>query len=136
MSSFFKEENTEPEGESQDREDIPGVDDAFKTASQAEFNNDRGALASILSYIPFICLIPLLQMRDVEEARFHSRQGFVLFLIELLALIFLIPGLSGLFWKAILIFALGASVAGIIFGIQGKLYRLPIIGDFAERLKI
>jgi uncharacterized membrane protein len=136
VSSFFKEENTGTGGEARDGEDVGGLDDALKSGGREKFDNDRAVLAAILSYIPFLCLIPLLQMRDIEEARFHSRQGFILFLIELLALFFLIPGLSGLFWKAILIFALGASVAGIIFGIQGKLYRLPIIGDYAERLKI
>lgn len=136
MSSFFKEEDAGPDGQSPEKDDIAKLDDAFQTGNRTEFDNDRGVLAAILSYIPFLCLIPLLQMREIEEARFHSRQGFILFLIELVAAIFLIPGLSGLFWKAVLILALGASVAGIIFGIQGKLYRLPIIGDFAERLKI
>ena len=136
MSSFFKEENASPNGEARKETDIPNLNGSFEASGKAEFDRDRGMIAAILSYIPFLCLIPLLQMRDNEQARFHSRQGFVLFLVELLALFFLIPGLSGLFWKAIIIFALGASVAGIIFGIQGKQYRLPIIGDFAEKLKI
>jgi uncharacterized membrane protein len=135
VSSFFKEEDAKA-GDAREKADIPSLDDSFKAGSGTEFDRDRGLIAAILSYIPFLCLIPLLQMRDNEQARFHSRQGFILFLIELLALFFLIPGFSGLFWKAIIIFALGASVAGIIFGIQGKQYRLPIIGDFAEKMKI
>ncbi len=136
MSSFFKEENASSNGEARQESDIPNLDGSFKASGSGEFDRDRGMIAAILSYIPFLCLIPLLQMRDNEQARFHSRQGFIIFLVELLALFFLIPGLSGLFWKAIIIFALGASVAGIIFGIQGKQYRLPIIGDFADKLKL
>ena len=99
-------------------------------------DQDEGTIASILSYIPFLCLIPLLQMRNNEKARFHSRQGLILFLFEILAGILLIPGLSGFIWRAVLILALGASAAGIIFGIQGKDYKLPIIGDIAEKIRI
>ena len=77
-----------------------------------------------------------LWMRDNEQARFHSRQGLILFLIELLAILLLIPGLSSLIWKTVLIVALGASVAGIIFGLQGKMYKLPFIGDIADKLKL
>jgi len=117
--------------------DIPSLDDSPETDSgSSTFEKDRGLIAAILSYIPFLCLIPLLQMRDNEMARFHSRQGLVLFLIELLAILFLIPGLSDMFWKTIIIVALGASVAGIILGVQGRKYKLPFIGDLAEKIKI
>lgn len=114
---------------------IPNLDDSNDTFEGSGNDKDRAVIAAVLSYIPFLCLIPLLQMQDSEAARFHSRQGLILFLIELLALLFLIPGLSSLFWKTIIIVALGASVAGIIFGIQGKSYSLPFIGDWAKKLK-
>jgi len=116
--------------------DIPSLDDS-NTAGRGNngFDKDRGVIAALLSYIPFLCLIPLIQMRDNEQARFHSRQGLLLFLIELLAVLFLIPGISGMVWKAVLIIALGASVAGIVFGIQGKKYKLPVIGDIADKMK-
>jgi uncharacterized membrane protein len=130
--SFFKNENQGTE-----QSQIPSLDDSAETNSEkSAFDKDRGMIAALLSYIPVLCLIPLLQMRDNEQARFHSRQGLLLFLIELLAVLFLIPGLSAMIWKTILIIALGASVAGIIFGIQGKKYKLPIIGDIAEKMKI
>jgi uncharacterized membrane protein len=75
-------------------------------------------------------------MRDNEQARFHSKQGLLLFLVELLAVLFLIPGLSNLVWKIVIVLALGASAAGIIFGIRGKKYKLPLIGDIAEKMKL
>jgi uncharacterized membrane protein len=119
------------------RPEIPDLNGTEHVGSdRTAYDKDRGVIAAILAYIPFLCLIPLIQMRDNEQARFHSRQGFLLFLIELLAVLFLIPGISGMVWKAVLILALGAAVAGIVFGIQGKKYRLPIIGDFAEKMKI
>jgi uncharacterized membrane protein len=130
--SFFKNGDSEIDGA-----EIPELDDAARQKQDdREFLKDQGTIASILAYIPLICLIPLLQMRESEEARFHSKQGLILFLIEILAGLFLIPGLSAMVWKTVLILALGAAAAGIIFGIQGKGYKLPIIGDIAEKLKI
>jgi len=131
MDSFFKDEKEA------EKRDIPGIDDSAEGSTKmAGLDHDRGVIAAILSYIPFLCLVPLIQMRDNEQARFHSRQGLVLFLVELLAALFLIPGLSSLIWKTILIVAIGASVAGIMFGLQGKMYRIPVIGDIADRLKL
>ncbi|UCD16868.1 MAG: hypothetical protein JSV44_10480 [Candidatus Zixiibacteriota bacterium] len=132
VDSFFKEDDSRI-GQSE----IPSLDDSTEERTgKADFDRDRGVIAAVLSYIPLLCLVPLLQMRDNEQARFHSKQGLILFLIELLALLFLIPGLSSLVWKMVIILALGASVAGIIFGLQGKRYKLPLIGDIAEKMRI
>ncbi len=128
--SFFKSENDDKE-----RPNIPDLNTAGEK-NNGGTDKDRAVIASVLAYIPFLCLIPLIQMRDSEHARFHGRQGLVLFLVELLAVLFLIPGLSLLIWKTILVIALGASVAGIIFGLQGRMYRIPLVGEIAEKLKI
>jgi len=132
--SFFKNEDDEKVGGTK----IPDLDDTGENKSSfgGGTEKDRAMIASILAYIPFLCLIPLIQMRDSEQARFHSRQGLVLFLIELIAILFLIPGLSGLIWKTILVIALGASVAGIIFGMQGRMYKIPLVGEIAEKMKL
>lgn len=132
--SFFRNENDDKVGGMK----IPDLDDTGENKSSfgGGTEKDRAMIASILAYIPFLCLIPLIQMRDSEQARFHSRQGLVLFLIELIAILFLIPGLSGLIWKTILVIALGASVAGIIFGLQGRMYKIPLVGEIAEKMKL
>ncbi|MFH2034875.1 MAG: hypothetical protein ABIJ45_00605 [Candidatus Zixiibacteriota bacterium] len=128
--SFFKKEddhNTE----------IPRLNDlGSERNGGVEEDRDRALIAAILSYIPFLCLIPLIQMRDNPQARFHSKQGLILFLIEIIAALFLIPGVSSLIWKFVIIAALGASLAGIIFGIQGKEYKLPFVGDIADKMKL
>ncbi|UCD94714.1 MAG: hypothetical protein JSU69_01290 [Candidatus Zixiibacteriota bacterium] len=130
--SFFKGDDNQP-GQSQ----IPSLDDSpGDSGSTSGLDKDRGVIAAVLSYIPFLCLVPLLQMRDNEQTRFHSKQGLLLFLVELLAVLFLIPGLSNLVWKIVIVLALGASAAGIIFGIQGKKYKLPLIGDIADKMRL
>ncbi|HOP08255.1 MAG TPA: hypothetical protein PLF13_13315 [candidate division Zixibacteria bacterium] len=131
--SFFKDEpESGPSGE------LPHLDDNHTKQDQAgdEFVSDEGRMAAILAYIPFLCFIPLFTMKDNKEARFHARQGVILFLIELVAVLFLVDAISDLVFKGILLLAAGLSVAGIVFAVQGRNYRLPIIGDLADRSKL
>ena len=100
------------------------------------FQTDEGRLAAIMSYIPFLCFIPLINMKYNEEARFHARQGVMLFLIELLAVLFLVDRIADFVFTAVLIVAVAFSIAGIYFALQGKNYRLPIVGDLADKSKL
>ncbi len=134
--SFFKNEpSEEPTG------DIPELDDkAASTTSKPHpdsdsFQSEEGRMAAIMSYIPVLCFIPLLNMRENKEAHFHARQGVLLFLVEILALIFLIDRISNFVFTAILICAVALSVVGIYFALQGKNYKLPIVGDLADKAK-
>jgi uncharacterized membrane protein len=104
--------------------------------SEDAFQTDEGRLAAIMAYIPFLCFVPLLKMKENPEARFHARQGVMLFLIELIAVLFLIDGISDFVFKAVLIVAAAASLAGIYFALRGENYRLPIISDLADKFKL
>ncbi|MEW6412226.1 MAG: hypothetical protein AB1483_07110 [Candidatus Zixiibacteriota bacterium] len=135
--SFFKNEpNEEPSGT------VPELDDKAEGQSSQphpdseSFRSEEGRMAAIMSYIPVLCFIPLLNMRENKEAHFHARQGVLLFLVELLALIFLVDGISDFVFKAILICAVALSVVGIYFALQGKNYKLPIVGDLADKAKL
>lgn len=131
--SFFKDEpNTGPSGE------LPDLDDNQTRHEQdaGGFVSDEGRMAAIMAYIPILCFVPLFTMKDNKEARFHARQGVILFLIELVAVLFLIDAISDLVFKGILLLAAGLSVAGIAFAVQGRNYKLPIIGDLADRSKL
>ena len=130
--SFFKDQ-----GEDKPVDDIGDLGgDQEESPQGAGFQTEEGRLAAIMSYIPILCFIPLLNMKDNKEAHFHARQGLVLFLVELVAVLFLIDAVSDLVFKVILIAAVGASIAGIYFAIQGKNYKLPIVGDLADKAKL
>ena len=133
--SFFRDEPEEkPTGE------VPGLDQPtladHDSQSTGSFTSDEGRMAAIMAYIPLLCFVPLLSMKENKEARFHARQGVLLFLIELVAVLFLVDAISDLVFKGILIGAVALSVAGIVFAVQGKNYRLPIIGDLADKAKL
>lgn len=133
--SFFKDEN-----EKQEINDIPELSDNPIPTEDIEladkFQTEEGRMAAIMSYIPILCFVPLLNMKDNKEARFHARQGVMLFLVELIAVIFLIDGISNFVFKAILIISAALAVFGIYFALQGKNYKLPLIGDLVQKSKM
>jgi uncharacterized membrane protein len=133
---FFKDES-KPNSESSTelpKQSAKPIPDETKL-DQALPPDDR-RMASIMAYIPFLCFVPLVSMSDNKEVRFHARQGVFLFIVELIAVFFLIDAVSDLFFKGILIIAISFSVAGLIFAIQGKMQKLPIVGDLIEKSKL
>ena len=135
--SFFKNDPEE-----QPPQEVPVLDqetghNRSESVPKSEgFTSEEGRMAAVLAYIPFLCFIPLLNMRDNKEAQFHARQGVMLFLIELVGGLFLIDGISDFVFKVILVLAFGLSLAGIIFALQGRNYHFPIIGDLADKAKL
>ena len=91
---------------------------------------EEGKSAAILAYIPFVCLIPFLKWKENRFAYDHARQGVALFLVELLALILLIPGLAMIFIKLTLAVAIILAGAGIAFAVTEREWKIPIIGDW------
>jgi uncharacterized membrane protein len=129
--SFFDHDHTDKSTSPQGA--IPDLNGAEESGSRP---SEERRMAAIMAYIPFLCFIPLIKMRDDRYAYFHARQGLVLFFIEVIAFIFSFPHLSQLFWTVIIVACIGAAVAGVIFAIQGKMYKLPIIGDLADKLRM
>ncbi len=134
--SFFRNEaNETPEENVPELDEVQNDSEAKSEEEPGGFTTEEGRMAAILSYIPFLCFIPLLNMRENKEASFHARQGVILFLIELVAALFLVDGISDFVFKGVLIVAIAFSVAGVYFALRGKSYKLPIIGDLADKTK-
>ena len=134
--SFFEDDSHDkPSGDIPDLNGQAEGGSGEQTGSEG-FATEEGRMAAVMSYIPILCFVPLLSMKDNPEARFHARQGVLLFLIELLAIIFLVDGISDFVFKAILIVAVALSVVGIYFALQGKNYKLPVIGDLVDKTKL
>jgi len=114
-----------------------------KEPGEAEINEEKekemieeGKAAAILGYVPFMCFVPLIKMKDNPFAVKHGKQGLILFIIEIVAIIFLLPKISDLFWGMVIVLCLASAVAGIYFAIQGKDWRIPFMGDLADKIKI
>ncbi len=105
-----------------------------KPAEEQEI--EEGRAAALLAYVPFMCFVPLLKMRHNRFALRHGKQGLVLLFVEVLALIFYIPFISQHFWAFVLILALLTSIYGILQVLQGRDWRLPLLGNIADRIKL
>lgn len=100
-----------------------------------DINNNKGL--SVLAYIGFLFLVPLLACPNSKFARYHTNQGLVLFLLEfalgvVTGIIGIIP-IAGLIIGGLLsavggIFTLVLMIMGIINAAQGQAKELPLIG--------
>ena len=101
----------------------------FEEASK-KVQNKNGLAA--LSYVWVLCLVPLLGSKD-EFVKFHARQGFVLFIIELaLVLVGWIPVIGWLLSLAVGIVA----IIGLIKALNGEKWEIPYIYNLSKKIKI
>ena len=100
-----------------------------------DINDNKGM--SVLAYIGFLFLVPLLACPNSKYARYHTNQGLVLFLMELaigvvIGIFGIIPVIGiiigGLLGSVGGILALVLSILGIVNVAQGQAKELPIIG--------
>lgn len=118
------------------------AEEVFRSEEQRQEEKDErqfieeGKSAAILGYIPFLCFVPLVKMKDNPFAVRHGKQGLILFIIEILAVLFLLPKISDFFWSAVIILCVIFALLGIFNALQGKPYKVPYVGDLAERFKI
>ena len=123
-------------GEDEGREKTKGPAEAEIDKEKQKETIEEGKAAAILGYVPFMCFVPLIKMKDNPFAVKHGKQGLILFIIEIIAVIFLLPKISDLFWGMVIVLCLASAVAGIYFAIQGKDWKIPFIGDLAGKIKI
>lgn len=107
--------------------------EAFEDRYEKEQEIDEGKGAAILAYVPFGCFVALVRYRDNAFAVKHGKQGLLLTFLELLAGIFLIPKLSEYFWVSVVFFCLASLIAGIYHAVQGKEFKIPIVGDWIDK---
>jgi len=109
-----------------------------------ETNGDSGDAEknkgmAVLSYIGILCLIPLLAAKESKFAQFHAKQGLVLFLAEvLLSILYAIPFLNVIMvfvgW-IIYILLVVLAIMGIVNALNGKYWKMPVLGGMAEKFK-
>ena len=102
---------------------------------------EEGKVWAIIGYIGILFLVPLLAKKDNKFAMYHAKQGLVLFIASIIVwvvafVLMFIPVLGWIinFILWILMFVLW--LMGIINAATGKYSPLPIIGKYAEKLKI
>jgi Predicted membrane protein len=90
---------------------------------------DDNKIMGVLAYILF--LIPLLAAKESPFARFHTNQGFLLFLVWIASsVIMVIPILGWIIGLVLWVFGIVCLIMGIINALGGNSKELPIIGKY------
>jgi uncharacterized membrane protein len=109
--------------------------------------SDQDRVLLVFAYLGPLAVVSLVASRR-EFVKWHAKQGLVLSLIvAAIYLVILRPlihlsvhlwsGLAELFWAMAWLVAFGALVMVlmcVIRGLEGERFRVPIVGDLADRL--
>lgn len=96
----------------------------------------EGKIWAVIGYLWILCFIPLILKKDNDFSLFHAKQGLVLFIASVIcAGISVVPliGIIGVLGNAA-VFVL--SIAGIFSSLKGEYWKMPYIGDYAEKIEL
>ena len=113
----------------------PQSSDTVPVAPTSKGGGDDNLVAAI-SYLWILSIIILLVKKDSDYVKFHARQGVVLFAASvIISIANFIPLVMFISWIGSLII-LVAVVVGFIQAMGGKRYKLPVVGDLAEKINM
>jgi len=129
LEGEVSEEETDQDSKEDSVEDQP----IAETSKKEEDNK----IITILSYLWVLCLIPLLTKKSDEFVFFHAKQGLVLFIVEIVTtFVAYIPLLGWIIAPIASLIWLVLSIIGIINVLGGNKKELPILGKYADKIKI
>ena len=114
--------------------------------------SDASRWLAALSYAFVVVIFVLYESkRRPPDAyvRFHAQQGFVLFFVEIVLVV--VTTLMGytvgklevagalimVTWELIFgLLAVGVSVMGFMYGLSGEMWRMPVLGRYANRVPL
>lgn len=112
-----------------------GQETAQPTGDQGDIEKNKGM--AVLGYIGILCLIPLLAAKESKFAQFHAKQGLALFLFEIVVgILYAIPGVNVVMFFIgwiLYVLILILAIMGIVNALQGKYWKMPVLGGLAEK---
>lgn len=106
----------------------------YENKQATEISVDENRLMAALSYLGFLFLVPLLVGNKKDKyVNFHLRQGIVLFIADVIASFVAWIPIIGWF---IALFLFVLSIYGFIQALTGKKWKLPYIGQYAEKINV
>ena len=125
-----QEPNLPAGGTEQPQQPTPSASGQQSGADPKDVQDNKAI--TFLSYIGILFLIPLLAKKESKFAQFHAKQGLVLVIVEVAGMFLSFIGIGVLISLAAFIF----SIMGIINVANGKMKKLPIVGDLSEKFNI
>ncbi|MBN1756083.1 hypothetical protein JW877_07735 [bacterium] len=107
-------------------------DDATVNGTKfAEEEVNEGKALAAIAYIPFLCFISYLVGKDTNKFVYeHAKLGIILFICEVITL------LGAIFWRVAFVLIAIVAVIGIIYAVLGKYWKIPLLGDLSQKLRL
>lgn len=87
-------------------------------------------LMAALSYLWILSIVMLLVKKDDDYVKFHARQGLILFIASVI--FWFIPVLGWILNILVVILV----IVGFIKALSGERWKMPLIGDLAEKINL
>jgi len=94
-----------------------------------QLSNDSKLFAA-LSYLWLLSVVMLVLKKDDEFVKFHAKQGTVIFVVSII--LWFIPIIGWLLQIAVLI----AVVIGFLKAYSGERFKMPVVGDLADKINL
>ena len=96
-----------------------------------------GKFFAAIGYISLLCFVPLFLKRDNKFAQFHGRQGLVLFILELAAMMLAVVPVVGeaVFSLAGLILMI-FSLTGVVKVLMNQYWEMPVIHQISSKITL
>ncbi len=97
---------------------------------------EEGKIWAFIGYWGILFLVPLLGKKDNKFALFHGKQGLALFVLWIIFwIISFIPVIGIIGWIGLLLCFI-LAIVGMIMSLQGNYWKIPILADITEKIKI
>lgn len=95
---------------------------------------DEQKIMAALSYVGFLVLVPLFVSRDDKYVNWHAKQGLVLLIGLILAVV--AAQWIAMAGNVMFLVLLLVDVAALVQALLGRWWKIPIIGDIADKFKV
>ena len=105
-----------------------------RNQDQKKSQTEKFHTLALLSYIPLACFITFFSFDKLDEySKKHAKQGIILLIMEIIALLFLIDFVSKLFWILFLRLCIGLSLLGAIKVVMKQDFEIPFVGEIIKK---
>lgn len=95
---------------------------------------DERELYGAMSYVFILVLIPFLKRKDDPFVNFHIRQGMVVSIGFVLAII--IAAFNSMIGSLLFFVLFVGNVVALVLALQGRRWKIPFIGTLAEKIRV
>ncbi len=104
------------------------MDEQKKEQKPVSTNSDSNLMGA-LSYVWILSVVMLIIKKDDEFVKFHAKQGLVLFIASFIGVV---PVIGWAIWLVVVVL----DIVGFIKALSGEKYKVPIVGDIANKISL